>query len=107
MSAQGLNSTSYSGFQYVPVSGSGLPGGFPVRNASDYTKRLKEQSLYREYNGTSLATGSVEPYNNPFVVLVDYSIVQSNETRLSYNFGAVRCRVSCRGPLPRLPVGRS
>jgi hypothetical protein len=86
MSAQGLNSTAYSGFQYVP-------GGIPIRDASDYTKTLKQRSVYRQYSASGVPDG-----------YVDHTIVQSNQVRLSYNFGRLVCS-SCQGPFPNLPVG--
>jgi hypothetical protein len=98
MSAQGLNSSTFNGVQYVP-------GGIPNRDASDYTRRLKQRAMYREYTGTRVSTGSTTPYNNPYNVPVDYSIVQSNESRLTYNFGLFACRFPCEGPLPDVPVG--
>lgn len=101
MSAQGLNGSSYSGFQYVPpagTTGAGIPSGFPTRDASDYTKRLKQQLLYREYAGSAVTTGSTTPY--------DYTIVQSNANRLSYQFGLIGC-TGCTGPFPTVSLGES
>jgi hypothetical protein len=82
MSSQGLNSTAYSGFR--------LASGFPVRDSSDYTKRVKQSGLYRGLRGDTSKT--------------DITIVQSNATRLDYAFGAVGC-TACLGPLPIKPVG--
>jgi hypothetical protein len=110
MSAQGLNSASYNGFYFAGTTGTeqgytgmtfgaGIPTGFPTRDASDYTKLKKQTALYRGYAGTSVTTGSQAAYNNSFVVPVDYRIVQSNENRLSYEFGLIGCS-GCTGPFP-------
>ena len=107
MSAQGLNSSSYRGFRFVApagTTGAGIIGSFPTRDASDYTRKLKESSIAREYERKVVASGSRTPYNNPYVIPVDYKNVQSNQTRLSYNFGVIDCR-TCLGPLPSGPVG--
>lgn len=111
MSAQGLNSTTYNGFYFGGTGntgpgkpGVGIPLGFPTRDASDYTRRLKQLSIARQYNGSSVMTGSANPYNNSFIVPVDYTIVQSNENRISYHFGMIGC-TGCSGPFPDLPLG--
>jgi hypothetical protein len=110
MSAQGLNSASYNGFYFAGTTGTaggyagltfgaGIPVGFPTRDASDYTKLKKQTALYREYQGTSVTTGSQLPYNNSFIDPVDYTIVQSNQNRLSSQFGLIPCS-GCTGPFP-------
>ena len=88
MSAQGLNSTAYSGFRLGATGG--VPGGFRLRDSSDYTKLLKQTGLYRELKGN---TGST-----------DITILQSNATRIDYAFGTVGC-TACAGPLPLKLVG--
>jgi len=102
MSSQGLNSASYNGFFFTPGNtGSGIPVGFPSRDASDYTRRLKQAKLYTGYAGAFVT--------NSFVVPVDYTVVQSNENRLSYQFGEITCLhagAGCTlGPFPKNPLG--
>lgn len=115
MSSQGLNSSSYNGFYFTAPTGTtggyagntygaGIFYGFPTRDSSDYTKRIKEIALYREYKNTASVTGSSEPYHNSFVVPVDYTIVQSNQNKLTYEFGRIGC-TGCAGPFPNLPLG--
>lgn len=113
MSAQGLNSTVLNSsvtYGYVPPSKNGAPGvGIPAgifatHFASDNTKRLKEAAMYRGHNGTAVTTGSRTDYNNAFVVPVNYSIVQSNQNRKTYQFGEVVC-TGCIGGFPSNPLG--
>jgi hypothetical protein len=116
MSAQGLNASvlnSNTTYSYTPPSpntapgrpGVGIPAGvYATHFASDHTKRLKEAALYREYAGAAVTTGSTTSYNNPFIVPVDYTIVQSNQNRKTYQFGAVVCS-GCTGSFPSVPVG--
>lgn len=61
-----------------------------IRDSSDYTRSLKQASLYRDFKNN--VSGSV-----------DYRITQSNQNRLSYNFGAVVC--GCTGAFPNGPLG--
>ena len=114
MSAQGLNSTylnSNTQYRYVPpatndVPGVGIPTGiYATHFASDHTKRIKEAAMYRDYAGAALSTGSTTPYNNAFVVPVDYSIVQSNQNRKTYQFGQAVCVAGCTGGFPNVPIG--
>jgi|APGre2960657373_1045057.scaffolds.fasta_scaffold240702_2 hypothetical protein len=116
MSAQGLNATylnSNGAYGYVPqgnsdpgVPGVGIPKGpYATHFASDHTKRIKEAAMYREYNGAAVTTGSTTAYNNAFVVPVNYSIVQSNQNRLTYQFGAMTCSSGCTGGFPDVPIG--
>jgi len=126
MSAQGLNSSyrnSQNDYRYTPPgnTGPGEPGaGIPLaiyatQFASDNTKRLKESALYREFTTADLApgyqgpaavtTGSTTPYNNRFIVPVDYRIVQSNQNRKSYQFGEAVCVAGCTGGFPTSPLG--
>uniref|UniRef100_A0A6C0F4F5 Uncharacterized protein n=1 Tax=viral metagenome TaxID=1070528 RepID=A0A6C0F4F5_9ZZZZ len=116
MSAQGLNATylnSNTAYVYIPPSptsptgppGVGIPTGpYATHFASDHTKRIKEAAMYREYNGAAVTTGSTTAYNNAFVVPVNYSIVQSNQNRLTYQFGAMTCS-GCTGGFPDVPIG--
>jgi carbonic anhydrase len=72
-------------------------------DASDFTRNLKQRRLFKEFQGTRSDQGSITPYNNPFNRPVDYRIVQSNQNRLSYNFGAIVC--GCTGAFPNIPLG--
>ncbi len=76
MSSQGDNSRS--GYSYVASK--------EVRDASDYTKQLKEQRAYKSYN--SSYTGNAET-SNPW-------LKYGNGFRLSYLFGKLKCG-SCTG----------
>jgi hypothetical protein len=124
MSAQGLNSSyrnSQNAYRYTPPvgnTGPGKPGaGIPLaiyatQFASDNTKRLKESALYREYSTggpsgtpTAVTTGSTTPYNNRFIVPVDYRIVQSNQNRKTYQFGRAVCVAECTGGFPTSALG--
>ena len=109
MSVQGLNSASYNGFYFSNTSGTtagyagatygaGIPPGFPTRDASDYTKLKKQIALYKRNTNTSVGSGSTTSYNNSFTVPVDYTIVQSNQNRVSSQFGVIGC-VEC-SPFP-------
>jgi len=103
MSAQGLNSTAYNQMYLT-----GSSPGFPVRDASDYTRRLKQIRIFEEYALKAKTTGSITPYNNLFIVPVDYRIVQSNENRLTYNFGIIPCiatTTSSSASFPNIPLG--
>jgi len=115
MSAQGLNSSVHNSstiYGYVPPGntgpgnpGVGIPAGiYPTHFASDNTKRIKEAAMYREYSGASVSTGSQASYNNAFIVPVDYTIVQSNQNRKTYQFGSVVC-TGCTGGFPNIPLG--
>jgi len=116
MSSQGLNSSvrnSYATYRYDPLPpntnpgfpGIGIPRGiYPTHFASDHTKRIKEALMYREYAGTAVTSGSMTPYNNTFVVPVDYRIVQSNDNRKTYQFGEVIC-TGCTGGFPLSQLG--
>ena len=117
MSAQGLNSSVLNSsvtYGYVPtttnsapgVPGVGIPNGpYVTHFASDHTKRIKEAAMYREYNGFAVTTGSRTAYNNAFVVPVNYSIVQSNQNRKTYQFGKAVCDAGCLGGFPSNPLG--
>jgi hypothetical protein len=123
MSSQGLNSSvrnSYATYRYDPpainsapgTAGVGIPRGiYATHFASDNTKRIKEALMYREYSTggpdgtpTAVTTGSTTPYNNTFVVPVDYRIVQSNDNRKTYQFGEVVC-TGCTGGFPLSQLG--
>jgi hypothetical protein len=88
MSSQGLNSTTYSGFRLGATGG--VPGGFPMRNSSDYTSFLKQTGLYRGLRGNTGRT--------------DITIVQGNDVRLDYAFGLMGC-TGCSGPFPLRTTG--
>ena len=108
MSAQGLNATyrnSNLAYRYIPqgntgpgIPGEGIPRGiYATHFASEHTKRIKEASLYREYNGTRANTG--------FIIPVDFTIVQSNQNRKTYQFGKGVCDNGCTGGFPTNPLG--
>lgn len=72
-------------------------------DASDFTRNLKQRRLFQEFRGTRSGVGSTNPYTNPFNRNVDFSIAQSNQNRLSYNFGSIVC--GCTGAFPNVPLG--
>ena len=74
-------------------------------DASDFTRNLRQRRLVQEFAGTRSGVGSTTPFNNPFNRNVDFSIAQSNQNRLSYNFGAVIC--ACPERFPNVPLGES
>ena len=107
MSAQALNGTSYSG--YTGTSGASNPSGaVPTRDASDITRQIKERLFYLNSKDTttirkdksSLAVGG-RPQINPAGVnhLPGNSesawIPYSNQYRLSYFFGKMKCNTNC------------
>ena len=91
MSVQGVNSTVHSGFVLTGVTGS--PNGFIMRDSSDYTRFIKQSKRYISLKGNTGKT--------------DVTILQSNNTRLTYNFGAMGCTggSGCAGPFPNVPLG--
>lgn len=109
MSSQGLNATyrnSNTAYRFVPTatnSAPGVPGvGIPraiyaTQFASDITKLKKEVTLYNEHVGHATATGFIEPVN--------FSIVQSNQNRKTYQFGQAACDNGCTGGFPTNPLG--
>jgi hypothetical protein len=118
MSSQGYNATTLvvgsnpdSGVFFArpggtsPSPGQGVPTGIPTQFASDYTRRLKQLALYRpsvngapgSYRNTAnTADAGTARYNNAFIVPFNYSIVQSNENRKSYQFARFICTSNCR-----------
>ena len=76
MSAQGLNGTAYAGFT-TQSDNTGVNPNFPLRDGSDYTKLIRERSVYRETS--SVATPS------PRVILQGYQF------HLSHKFGRIEC----------------
>lgn len=72
-------------------------------DASDFTRNLRQRRLFQEFQGTRSGEGSTTPYVNPFNRPVDFSIAQSNQNRLSYNFGSIVC--GCTGAFPHAPLG--
>ena len=92
MSSQSLNATKYSGFIYtVP----GSSAGFPLRDSSDYTRMIKNRSLFRFYDGKSVPPTILERTAS---TNLDF---QGNALRLNYQFGKVTCD-SC----PSFPKGQ-
>ena len=74
------------------IPGQGVPTGIPTQFASDYTRRLKQVALTRTiqsggFGGAVQTTAITRP--------ADFSIVQSNETRKSYQFGRFICTTNC------------
>jgi hypothetical protein len=107
MSAQALNGTSYNGYK-GSSSASNPSGAVPTRDASDVTRQIKERLFYLNSKDTttirkdksSLAVGG-RPQINPAGVnhLPGNSewawIPYSNQYRLSYFFGKMKCDTNC------------
>lgn len=74
-----------------------------IRDSSDYTKIVKQARLFREFSGRASTGGSQTAYNNVFSQPYDYSIIQSNDARLSYNLGRNVC--GCTGAFSSSPLG--
>ena len=85
-----------------PMFGTTGPNTF-TGDASDFTRNLKQRRLFQDFKRTRSGVGSTNPYTNPFNRNVDFSIAQSNQNRLSYNFGSIVC--GCTGAFPNLPLG--
>jgi len=90
-----LNTTTYAGFT-TSTHPAGISSGFPLRDASDYVQMVKRRALYRENNSGGPFTGQSSPY---------YPTVQSNVTRLTYQFGRVNCASCNDGPFPNANLG--
>jgi hypothetical protein len=114
MSSQGKNALEYRERNLIGVTG--VTGGsmlsvIPTQFSSDATTITKNVCLYREYAGQGFTgmggvTGAnTENYSNPFVVPVDYRIVQSNQNTKSYQFGYITCR-RCINAFPNNRIGR-
>jgi len=82
MSSQSLNGTEY--VNYTTDTFTGVTG-FPLRDASDFTKMRKEQAIKKEVD---LGHKS-NPYWLPF----------GNQYKLSYKFGRINCP-GCTGGSP-------
>jgi hypothetical protein len=80
MSAQSYNSTTYDSFTTL-TDKTGISPGFPLRDSGDYTRMLKERSIYREQN-----VGKVIAFS------------QGNAYNLSYLMGRVECG-GCTGSI--------
>ncbi len=83
MSAQGLNGTAYSGFT-TQSDATGVKPQFPLRDGSDFTKLIRERSVYRETSST--------PTPSPRIILQGY------QYRLSHKFGRIECAGCTAGP---------
>ena len=84
MSSQSVNTTAYSGY----VSGSSTLGPVPLRDASDLTRRLREQIVYNE-NKVNSPIQPGAPEGSPWQIY-------GNKYRLSYLFGKLKCG-NCTG----------
>jgi hypothetical protein len=81
-SAQAVNATTYSGYQ-----GSAALNYIPTRDASDYTRMIRERGDYNAYKtGSTILPGTGE----------HVWIAYGNQFRLSYLFGKLKCG-SCTG----------
>lgn len=78
MSAQSYNSTAYDSYTTL-TDKTGISPGFPLRDSGDYTRMLKERSIYREQK-----LGKV------------YALSQGNGYNISYLMGRVEC-AGCTG----------
>lgn len=84
MSSQDPNSAAYSG--YV-TTGSNPLGPVPLRDASDLTRQIREQLIFRENRvGSSIQPGDSE----------HKWIMFGNQFRLSYLYGKLKCG-NCTG----------
>jgi hypothetical protein len=100
MSSQSYNSTAYNAstnYAFVPPNlgdyvGAGTPPGIPTRDASDYTRRLK-QSKIQTY--VSIRVAGVNTVHRIYL---------SNEARKSYQFGLLSCSQCNTGPFPDIPL---
>ena len=95
MSSQSYNATQYSGFT-MTTNGTGLAPKFPLRDAADYTRLLKERNVRTVLKDTANFTGPRYPL-----------FAQLNSTRLIYNFGRIRCGTCASGPFLQTAVGES
>jgi hypothetical protein len=76
MSAQSYNTTAYDSPGTLNDK-TGISPGFPLRNASDYSRMLRERSVYRESK-----TGTERP---------TVTLVQSVSYNINNAFGRVEC----------------
>jgi hypothetical protein len=83
MSSQNQNSAAYSGY----VSGSTALGPVPLRDASDLTRQIREQIMYRE----NRPSGPIQPGDSEHKW-----IMFGNQFRLSYLYGKLKCG-NCTG----------
>jgi hypothetical protein len=83
MSSQDPNSSAYSGY----VSGSTALGPVPLRDASDLTRQIREQIIYRE----NRPSGPIQPGDSEHKW-----IMFGNQFRLSYLYGKLKCG-NCTG----------
>ncbi len=95
MSSQSYNATTYSGFT-TSSDGTGILPRFPLRDASDYIRLVKERNVRTVLKDTTNFVGPRYPL-----------FAQLNSTRLIYNFGRIRCGTCAGGPLLLTAVGES
>ena len=108
MSSQGKNVAEFRARNLIGVTG--ITGGsmlsvIPTQFSSDATTITKNVCLYREYAGKGFTGTNTENYSNPFVVPVDYRIVQSNQNTKSYQLGYITCN-RCINAFPNNRIGR-
>jgi hypothetical protein len=93
MSSQSYNSTAYNAstnYAFVPSTtlgylGAGSLPGIPTRDASDYTRRLKQTRLLASLN-------------------MSRSLYLGNEVRKSVQFALLSCGQCNTGPFPNSPL---
>ena len=95
MSAQSYNSSTYKNFT-TQADKTGILPQFPLRDSSDWVDMIKQRSVYRENKSGDPFRGSSSPL---------YPIRQSNQTRLTYAFGRIRCGNCNSGPFILTPLG--
>jgi hypothetical protein len=94
MSSQSVNSTAYSGYTTASTGGNAannnvVLGQIPLRDASDLTRRIREQIIYNENKvGSAIQPGV--PEGSPWIIF-------GNKYRLSYLFGKLKCPTACSG----------
>jgi hypothetical protein len=96
MSSQSANSTAYSGYTTASTGGNAANnntklGQIPLRDSSDLTRQIREQTIYRENRANSV----VQPGNNE-----NPWLIYGNQIRLSYLYGKLKCPAACGGSTP-------
>lgn len=78
MSSQGVRGTDLSGYAFNPLS---------LRDASDFTRTLREQRIYANYNPSNVSDNQ-----NSKPTWIKFG----NDFRLEYSFGRFKC-TNCPG----------